>query len=596
MPLRRPPPGSPRRSLPPARAGFTLAHGADGKEIEVSIERSSRSVKDLNKEATGRGGFFSRDTQRDTEKGMKALVKHLEKVRDLQRDINKELREREKLFRRMMAAMQPKRLGAAQQMGVVPYQGGGGVVPYQTGGQLLLPGHVPDGMTPRQRRAQRHPASMQPKRSLENVADDEGKKDRRKEWMKRANGVARSIATWAFEKYRDGAQVLAEQQAARLQSEAMSSPHRRGWGALEGGAHRMGFRRVEAQAAYQSMARASGQLHAGGALSNLAMQRAYGIDGGAITGFQRASRNAGDTTIVEKVNQALVTSFKRTKLPRALLTGFLEQSTQLLGQMSGGREVVHGQEAAALLSAFQRAMGGTYARSPSRAGGLLSRVGQTIENPGGGEAGQAFMLRAMGFGDGKTDYVDALIRGDKGMTGDNIRRLIGQVKKEYGGMSSKMQALALARLSGGKVKIHESLRLLGMDQNNLSDDALKGTLRDSQKVDLVQEARSASKRRLGIQMRGITRENDLAKFAANSQNLAKIFHNIERKIMSAATALASSFDRVAGTAISAARALGWISGSTRKAGDKSKKGGKRPNQLRAGRNSEDDDTDGQTGG
>jgi len=288
----------------------------------------------------------------------------------------------------------------------------------------------------------------------------------------------------------------------------------------------------------------------GGALSNLAMMRAYNVSAGDLTGFQRGARDAGDVTGVNEINQALVMSLKKSPFPRAFLTEFLQQSTRILGQMSEGREVVKGSESAALLSTFSRVMGGVYAMSPSRSAGLLGRLGQTIEQPGGDEAGQSFMLRAMGFGQGKS-YVQAMEQQQQGMTGENIKAMIEQVRGEFGGMGDETQRLALHRLSGGRIKLHEARRLMNLDTSQLDQAGIQQAIAGAQQEDLLKQGREGSGR-LGAQKRMIARENYLAEFAAGNQKIADIFFEVEKKVMGVATRLAVAFGNTADAAVRAA--------------------------------------------
>lgn len=149
------------------------------------------------------------------------------------------------------------------------------------------------------------------------------------------------------------------------------------------------------------------------------------------------------------------------------------------------------------------------------------------------------MLRAMGMGQ-DTDYIGALMRGEQGGTGQNLARMTRQIKSEYGGMSRRQQALALNRLSGGRVKIFEAFRTLGMTDEQL--DAL-GTSEQSAggKADVAGEGRHMSGR-LGAQKRQIQRESLLANWAGANQKIADAVFTGEKAIMDATTKMAAALN------------------------------------------------------
>lgn len=93
-----------------------------------------------------------------------------------------------------------------------------------------------------------------------------------------------------------------------------------------------------------------------------------------------------------------------------------------------------------------------------RGAALASQLDTGIRNPGAGEAGQAFMMQAFGFGvpGGKTSYYDALKRQQQGLTEENLGDIFSQSRAQYGGGQS--QALALSKLFGITIQQVEDLR------------------------------------------------------------------------------------------------------------------------------------------
>lgn len=71
----------------------------------------------------------------------------------------------------------------------------------------------------------------------------------------------------------------------------------------------------------------------------------------------------------------------------------------------------------------------------ARGGAVLSQLNEAIVKPGGGEAGQALMMQAMGFGtpSGGATYYEARKRQQEGATPENIKALFEQVGSQSGG-------------------------------------------------------------------------------------------------------------------------------------------------------------------
>ena len=607
---RKSPPPSGRRA-PQGRSGFTLAGAQErvddldaisGKQrfggaeefvdvLEKGLDRVERKLKRIDRSLKRDGSIFAPNTAKGFSKGLQDGARAWERVARASRSLMPNARAGARHYASMA--------GGAMMHGMGQLGGWmGGHIQRSAAWQRMAPwanramGYMQagwNGVSPWMGRAAGFMGGMG-RAGWDRVSQITGSAWERSKGYAALSGRAlanaaitapRNIATWGLEKYRQGIGLYMNQQAARGQSEALGGRRVRG---IEGDAYAYGYRRTEAQQAYQQMMLARGERGArSGARSSLALSRGFGIDQASIFSMQRASRDAGDSSGADQINNALVASFRRTKFPRAFLGEFLQQSTRLMGQMSQGRESVKGSEAFGLLSTFSRTMGGVYGHSPTRSADLLSRVGGTIANPGGGEAGESFMLRAMGFGSGSS-YVQAKMRGEQGMTGDNIRRLLKQVRGEYGSMGKEGQALAMHRLSGGRLKLFETMRLIGLDPDSMSDTNIKEAISGSQRVDLAKEGRMSSKR-LGAQKRMIGRENQLAEFAAANQKIANTFFEAEKTIMNAATKLATGLNTLLGGVDGLSKTFGSLNTQINKWSDSFSGwwGGKKSTKSKPGR-------------
>lgn len=65
---------------------------------------------------------------------------------------------------------------------------------------------------------------------------------------------------------------------------------------------------------------------------------------------------------------------------------------------------------------------------------IAAKLQNAFINPGGGEAGEALVMQAMGFGKpgGSTDWYTAMKRRQQGLTPDNLRALVGEAQRQYG--------------------------------------------------------------------------------------------------------------------------------------------------------------------
>lgn len=217
-----------------------------------------------------------------------------------------------------------------------------------------------------------------------------------------------------------------------------------------------------------SSMRALGSGHAGmsGIRSNLNIMRALNLDPGVVMGLQEQSRQAGGSTDAIRINRALVQGLRYGGFSQALASEFGGALQGVLGTLAPSQRSVDVRTMSGLLGLVSRRLG----VSPNRGAGILSDLHGTIQGPGGGEAGQGFMLRAFGFGRG-TSYLKAYERTQRGLTPDNLRDMLAQVKREHPG-NLDMQAYFLSKLSGERIKMWAARGLLKMKPGDLTKEAI----------------------------------------------------------------------------------------------------------------------------
>jgi len=143
-------------------------------------------------------------------------------------------------------------------------------------------------------------------------------------------------------------------------------------------------------------------------------------------------------------------------LEKARLPEFMSGIAQLMkvqGTMAAG--TVTGGDFAKLGAVFGRT--GLEGMKGARGMELMSKLQQGILAPGGGESGMAFMRQAMGFGKpgGGASFYEAEKRREKGLSGENFGRVMGELKSQYGG--GQDAALKMRELFGVSLKQAETL-------------------------------------------------------------------------------------------------------------------------------------------
>lgn len=324
-----------------------------------------------------------------------------------------------------------------------------------------------------------------------------------------AAGAAFAAGRWVKGQADAGYQVLLDNQLARMETERLAGGANLGrkWRDAANGAAAYGrslaYTTAEAHKLTQATLRATGLTDPRHARANMALARGYTLDPNAIAGYQASLRQSGGRiTSTREINKALVSSLRAGGFARPLMQELMQASQTLAGTTADSRERYSGGLMSGLIGFLGNRLGGGFSRSPARTGRLLGGLHGTIAQTSGDDAGMAFRLRAAGFGQGRS-YVQALEQLEKGVTDpSNVRNLVGQVKSEYQG--EDMQALALHRLSGGRIKLWQSRRLLQANLGDMDRDGIASLMRQQGAVNLGKEA-GKSRRGTGLIRREITK-------------------------------------------------------------------------------------------
>ncbi|MEA3225518.1 MAG: hypothetical protein U9Q07_06170, partial [Planctomycetota bacterium] len=211
---------------------------------------------------------------------------------------------------------------------------------------------------------------------------------------------------------------MARMQVGRLAGrDPRSGMYRRARGGLERYGRSLAYTTAETLQMHQAGLQASGVLPWNMAKRNLAMIRGYSLDPGTLFGYQSATRHAGGMMGGGDPSLSLLQGRRMGRFARSLGNEFARSVTGLLSSVSGSRARIGSSVIPGLLGMMGRGMGREFQQSPARTANLLSGLHGTMRSPGGGEAGQALMLRAMGFGKPGVDYLTAYNRARRGIAG-----------------------------------------------------------------------------------------------------------------------------------------------------------------------------------
>ena len=481
------------------RVGFTI--GADAGDFTRAMRGVTRDVERLEKITSRSGGLFSADDLQDYERGLQRVQRH---VQGLQRE-----------YRR--ASDEARRF----QEELDDIQKSGGTVSQAQRDRLgklqLRQTMVGSGLKQTQdREAVREQAGHRVRASVENRATGA-------RWAKR--GMA-GLGAFAIGSILAGIQTAMEEDVARAQTQGISGSG--GFGRMERQGLRYGMTRAQVHNIAQQTTRATGRYSQADVMSNMAMQRGYGISSGS---FQQAARMGGDTATAQVLNRSILRAIKLGGIPRVLGEELTQTATSFMGQVTGARENVSASGMTGLIAMMGRRLGGVYRRAPGRTSQLLGGIHSTLTGGGGGEAGQAFLLRAAGFGSGKS-YVQALEQLEKGVTDpQNIANMLKQTHLERQKMGIEAKMLHLHRLSGGSIKLHQSRRLMALrDPSDLG--SVEAAMTGTGTASIEGEAGRVS-RRLGFTKQTIQRQQERAALARTSKPLVDAYHKLSIKALGA---------------------------------------------------------------
>jgi hypothetical protein len=239
----------------------------------------------------------------------------------------------------------------------------------------------------------------------------------------------------------------------------------------------------------QQIARATG-LDVGEAGGYMGMLRQAGFGfGGRVRGVGGGMTQVGreGTREMTKIIEAgMVSGLERARLPEFL------QGVSSIAQQVGG--TVTGRTNVAGMAQFVATLGrtGLPGFQGARGAAVAGQLNQAIQRPGGGEAGQAMMLQALGFGKpgGQRTYYEALKLQQKGMqrpetVTELFRETYRQLGVEGAGGTPAVQQeanIALSEMTG-----------LSLDQVEQLGEVMNSTKSMDEKMEAVKEIMAESK-------------------------------------------------------------------------------------------------------
>ena len=358
-----------------------------------------------------------------------------------------------------------------------------------------------------------------------------------------------AIASWVISSVQKGLTTLNENQLARGDTYALDPGSRKGFGGVERHGMKRGYTPAEAQARYQEALRANGAARSADVRSNIDIERGYGVGAGSLTGMQRTGRHAGGQQFATDLNRSMLQGFKTGGYSRPLMDEFVKSATGYVESITGSSEKVDAGQAMGLIGLLSKRLGGVYKDSPQRTTQLLGGLHGTITQPGGGEAGQAMMLRAMGFGSGKS-YVQALEQMEKGATPENIKSMLGRLNKEYDGQDMETKMLTLNKWSGGKVKLHQARRLLGINTDDLNEGTIAKAMHGSGGMAADKDAQSAAGY-TGIKQMLVGMNQQLADLTSKAMPEVRLAFDLQKKAIGLAASAVGAINTPAKTAATA---------------------------------------------
>lgn len=204
---------------------------------------------------------------------------------------------------------------------------------------------------------------------------------------------------------------------------------------------KQGYTATETIQQAATVARGTGQYDA--VTQAQQVTRGTALDMPEVTGFMQQQTQAGQG-FGGAAGAAGSKGFKQMSKAIALGTSAGIEEARLGEYMAGVQKVVQMQagrqggdidtfEYAKVLQAMGQ-FGGSGLQG-ARGGAVLSQLNEAIVKPGGGEAGQALMMQAMGFGtpSGGATYYEARKQQQEGATSKNVKAMFSQVESQSGG-------------------------------------------------------------------------------------------------------------------------------------------------------------------
>ena len=253
--------------------------------------------------------------------------------------------------------------------------------------------------------------------------------------------------------------------------------------AAKGGVKR-GYGYTETMQQALTAAKATGNANSVGTLQDLT--RTIGMDSGSAAGLMGQMTRGGSgfggsegSSGKRELEKSLAAGFA-SGLDRARMPEFMQGVGKLV-EMQGGRQ--GGDVSGVGFSKMLGAMGmtGASGMKGARGANVLQQLNEAMVKPGGGEAGQALMLQAYGFGKpgGDTGYYEALKRQEQGaMDPENVRDMFAEIERQYGG--GQEGALAARSMTGLSLTQVESLRDA---TKNLDDAGLKKAIEEAKPIE-----------------------------------------------------------------------------------------------------------------
>lgn len=199
----------------------------------------------------------------------------------------------------------------------------------------------------------------------------------------------------------------------------------------------------------QQAMRATG-LGAGEAASIFGTMAQGGLGFGGVSGVARGQSRGG------REFQRMIAAGMESGLARGRLPEFFQGVTRLMQEQQRVRVgEVGASDYAKTLALWGKT--GLAGMQGMRGASILQQINQGIKRPGGGEAGKALMMQAMGFGKpgGNTGFYEAEKMREQGASGQNIMKVMTEVEKQFG--TGQEAALTLREVFGVSLEQAEEL-------------------------------------------------------------------------------------------------------------------------------------------